>query len=155
MTLMLNQFYMVFQVLLAFFAGALIGWEREHRGAQAGIRTFGYIAMGACVFGIVSRNVPFPADVSRIASQVAIGVGFIGAGLIFRVGDYVGGLTTAATLWCTSAIGLAISFGMYTISIVSTLIIFIFLRMPRTKFWRVVSAKESKRKNGVDNGNGV
>lgn len=135
------QLYSLLQVVLSFFAGAIIGWEREHRGAQAGIRTFGCIAMGACVFGIISRNVPFPADPSRIAAQVAIGVGFIGAGVIFRIGDHVGGLTTAATLWCTSAIGLAIAFGLYAVSFVTTLIIFIFLRMPRTKFWRVVSAK--------------
>jgi putative Mg2+ transporter-C (MgtC) family protein len=139
-----NQLYMLLQVALAFLAGAIIGWEREHRGAQAGIRTFGYIAMGACVYGVISRNLPFPADPSRIASQVAIGVGFIGAGVIFRVGDHVGGLTTAATLWCTSAIGLAIAFGMYTVSLLSTLIIFVFLRMPRTKMWGLVSAKNHK-----------
>lgn len=138
----INQIVMLLQVLLSFIAGAIIGWEREHRGAQAGIRTFGYISMGACVFGLISQNIPFPADPSRIASQVAIGVGFIGAGVIFRVGDQVGGLTTAATLWCTSAIGLAISFGMYAVSIMTTLIIFIFLRMPRTRLWRKVSAKE-------------
>lgn len=138
----LNQLYLLLQVLLSFTAGAIIGWEREHRGAQAGIRTFGYIAMGACVFGVISRNIPFPGDPSRIASQVAIGVGFLGAGVIFKIGDHVGGLTTAATLWCTSAIGLAIAFGMYTVSILTTLIIFVFLRMPRTKFWRVISAKQ-------------
>lgn len=144
---MLHQIYMFFQVLLAFFAGAIIGWEREHRGAQAGIRTFGCIAMGACVFGVISQAVAFPGDPSRIASQVAIGVGFIGAGVIFRIGDHVGGLTTAATLWCTSAIGLAIAFGMYTIGIVTTLIILIFLRMPRTRFWRAISAKSSHMKD--------
>jgi putative Mg2+ transporter-C (MgtC) family protein len=142
-----NELYMLFQVTLSFLAGAVIGWEREHRGAAAGIRTFGYITMGACVFGIISRHVPFPADTSRIASQVAIGIGFIGAGVIFRTGDRVGGLTTAATLWCSSAIGLAIAFGMYTISIVTILIIFVFLRMPRTKFWRMISAKKYHHKD--------
>jgi putative Mg2+ transporter-C (MgtC) family protein len=143
----LNELYMLFQVTLAFLAGAIIGWEREHRGAHAGIRTFGYIAMGACVFGIISRHVPFPADTGRIASQVAIGIGFIGAGVIFRTGDHVGGLTTAATLWCTSAMGLAIAFGMYTISIATLLIIFIFLRMSRTKFWSIISAKKYTAKD--------
>jgi len=141
MSKVITELYMPLQVVLAFLAGGIIGWEREHRGAKAGIRTFGCIAMGACVFGLISRHVPFPADTSRIASQVAIGVGFIGAGVIFKVGDHVGGLTTAATLWCTSAIGLAIAFEMYTISFITTLIIFIFLLMSRTKIWRVVSAK--------------
>lgn len=150
MTGWMNHLYMAIQVIISFFAGGIIGWEREHRGAQAGIRTFGCIAMGACVFGIISRNIPFPADPSRIASQVAIGVGFIGAGVIFRVGDQVGGLTTAATLWCTSAIGLAIAFGMYTISFITTFIVFIFLRMPRTKIWRIISAKNSHRRHKDD-----
>lgn len=139
---LLTELNMLFLVVLSFIAGAIIGWEREQRGGHAGIRTFGYIAMGACVYGLISRHVPWPADVSRIASQVAIGVGFIGAGVIFRVGDHVGGLTTAATLWCVAAIGLAISFQMYTVSIVTTIVIFIFLRMPRTKFWRKISAKK-------------
>lgn len=138
----LAQLNMVVQVILAFLAGSIIGWEREQRGGQAGIRTFGYIAMGACVYGLISKHVPWPGDVSRIASQVAIGVGFIGAGVIFRVGDHVGGLTTAATLWCVAAIGLAVAFQMYTISIASTVIIFIFLRMPRTKMWRRISTKK-------------
>ncbi|MBA2655259.1 MAG: MgtC/SapB family protein [Gammaproteobacteria bacterium] len=146
MSQFLNELYTLFQVLFSFIAGGTIGWEREHRGAQAGIRTFGCIAMGACVFGIISKSLPFPADPSRIASQVAIGVGFIGAGVIFRVGDQVGGLTTAATLWCTSAIGLAIAFGMYAVSITTTLIILVFLRIPRTRFWRTISAKANKAK---------
>lgn len=146
----LYELYLPFQVLISFVAGAIIGWEREHRGSQAGIRTFGYISMGACVFGVISRNLPFPADTSRIASQVAIGVGFIGAGVIFKIGDHVGGLTTAATLWCTSAIGLAIAFGMYTIAFTSTLVIFIFLRMPRTKWWRAISTKEYQDNKRID-----
>jgi putative Mg2+ transporter-C (MgtC) family protein len=138
----LSEGHMIGQLILAFAAGCIIGWEREHRGAAAGIRTFGYIALGACVFGLISRNVPWPADVSRIASQVAIGVGFIGAGLIFRVGDKVGGLTTAATLWCTSAIGLAFAFNLYWVASVSTVMIFVFLRMPKLKLWKKISGKK-------------
>ncbi len=144
--MLIKQIFMLFQVLFAFFVGGLIGWEREHKGAHAGIRTFGYIAMGACVFGLISQHVPLPADTSRIASQVAIGVGFIGAGVIFRVGDYVGGLTTAATLWCTSAIGLAIAFGMYAVGAITTIIVLIFLRIPSTKLWRRISAKGNKKR---------
>ncbi len=144
---LVHHFYQPLQVVVSFFVGAIIGWEREHRGAHAGIRTFGCIAMGACIFGLISINLPLPADPSRIAAQVAIGVGFIGAGVIFRVGGQIGGLTTAATLWCTSAIGLSIAFGMYNISLISTVIIFIFLRMPQTRVWRVVSAKQNKSNN--------
>ncbi len=89
----------------------LIGWERErHRNiVSAGIRTYGAIALGSCAFGILSFFVA-DGDPSRIASQVVTGIGFLGGGIIFRQGDYVTGLTTAATLWATAAVGLAVSF---------------------------------------------
>jgi putative Mg2+ transporter-C (MgtC) family protein len=93
-----TDFELILRVLLAVFLGGLIGWERERHGISAGIRTYGGIALGACVFGIVSLNIS-GADPSRIAAQVATGVGFLGAGVIFRQDRYVSGLTTAATLW--------------------------------------------------------
>ena len=74
--------------------------------AAQGFRTFGAIAVGSCLFGLISQNVGGVADIARIASQVVVGVGFLGAGVIFRQGDYVAGLTTAATLWGTAAVGL-------------------------------------------------
>jgi putative Mg2+ transporter-C (MgtC) family protein len=94
----------IMRVFIAFLLGGLIGWERERHGISAGIRTYGAICLGACVFGVVSSSIP-GADPSRIAAQVVTGIGFLGGGLIFRQGDYVSGLTTAATLWATAAIG--------------------------------------------------
>jgi putative Mg2+ transporter-C (MgtC) family protein len=106
------------RVVIAFLLGALIGWERERHGISAGVRTYGAISLGACVFGVLSISME-GADPSRIAAQVVTGVGFLGGGVIFRQGDYVSGLTTAATLWATSAIGLAVSFGLYLTSILN------------------------------------
>lgn len=134
----------VFKIVYAFVLGGVIGWERERRGMPAGIRTFGAIAMGSCLFGLVSLMAPWPADPSRIASQVVIGVGFIGAGIFFRQGDYITGLTTAATLWTSAAIGLAVAFDLYLLGLLTTAILLMFLVLPRLTWWPIVS-KKAKR----------
>lgn len=133
---------MLCRIVIAFLLGGLIGWERERHGISAGIRTYGAIALGACVFGIVSGSIT-GADPTRIAAQVATGVGFLGGGVIFRKDNYVSGLTTAATLWATAAIGLAVSFGMYLISGMTAILIFVLLFLPRMKWWKKVSKKMS------------
>jgi len=134
---------MMIRVLIAFFLGAFIGWERERHGISAGIRTYGAISLGACVFGVVSMSIP-GSDPTRIAAQVATGIGFLGAGVIFRQDKYVSGLTTAATLWTTAALGLAVAFGMYTISFLTSLLIFLMLYLPRLKWWASISGKQVK-----------
>jgi putative Mg2+ transporter-C (MgtC) family protein len=129
------------RIIIAFLLGGLIGWERERHGISAGIRTYGAICLGSCVFGIVSLSVA-GADPSRIAAQVVTGIGFLGGGLIFRQGDnYVSGLTTAATLWATAAVGLAVALGMYLISMLTSLLIFALLFLPRLKWWKKISRK--------------
>jgi putative Mg2+ transporter-C (MgtC) family protein len=129
------------RIIIAFLLGGLIGWERERHGISAGIRTYGAICLGSCVFGIVSLSVA-GADPSRIAAQVVTGIGFLGGGLIFRQGDnYVSGLTTAATLWATAAVGLAVALGMYLISMLTALLIFALLFLPRLKWWKKISKK--------------
>jgi putative Mg2+ transporter-C (MgtC) family protein len=129
------------RIIIAFLLGGLIGWERERHGISAGIRTYGAICLGSCVFGIVSLSV-VGADPSRIAAQVVTGIGFLGGGLIFRQDDnYVSGLTTAATLWATAAVGLAVALGMYLISMLTALLIFSLLFLPRLKWWKKISKK--------------
>lgn len=128
------------RILISFLLGAIIGLERERHGISAGIRTYGSISLGACIFGILSISLP-GADPSRIAAQVATGIGFLGGGVIFRQGNVVSGLTTAATLWATSAIGLAVSFGLYAISILTSLLIFLLLYLPRLPWWRKVTGR--------------
>lgn len=136
---------MIFRILLACFLGCLIGWERErHRNiVSAGIRTYGAISLGACAFGILGLFV-VNTDPSRIAAQVVTGIGFLGGGIIFRQGDYVTGLTTAATLWATAAVGLAAAFGLYIIATLTTLLIFLLLYLPRLHWWKKISVKYSK-----------
>lgn len=131
-----------FRIVLSCFLGGLIGWERErHRNiVSAGIRTYGAISLGSCAFGILSMALNH-ADPTRIAAQVVSGIGFLGGGIIFRQGDYVTGLTTAATLWATASVGLAVSFGYYFMSISTAVLIFLLLYMPRLAWWKKISAK--------------
>ena len=115
--------------------GAAIGIEREYHAKEAGLRTHLLVALGSCLFMILSvygfdfmlghDHVSF--DPSRIASQVVTGIGFIGAGTIILQKQVVRGLTTAAGLWVTAAIGLACGNGMYWIALVTTAIVLISL----------------------------
>jgi putative Mg2+ transporter-C (MgtC) family protein len=116
------------RVLVASFLGALLGWQRQHAGQEAGIRTFAAVALGACVFGLVT-----PGD-TRIAAQVVSGVGFLGAGVIMRGRTHVHGLTTAASLWATASIGTAAAYGRYITAVAVAIVLFVLLAIP-TKKW--------------------
>lgn len=137
-----TDFSMFFRVIFACLLGCFIGWERErHRNiVSAGIRTYGAISLGACVFGLLGMYMG-AQDPSRVAAQVVTGIGFLGAGIIFRQGDYVSGLTTAATLWATAAVGLAVAVGLYLTALLIAVLIFLLLYLPRLKWWKKISAK--------------
>ncbi len=125
----------ILRLALATMLGAIIGFEREYHAKEAGIRTHLLVALGACLFMILSvygfdfmldrDHVSF--DPSRIASQVVTGIGFIGAGTIILQKQMVRGLTTAAGLWVTAAIGLACGNGMFIIAAVTTVIVLVSL----------------------------
>lgn len=131
----------VFRLVLALFAGALIGFEREHRGRGAGFRTNILVSIGSALAMIVSYHmmymqfpaalgrddVRFQVDPARIAYGVMTGVGFLGAGAILHVGATVRGLTTAAGLWCVAALGLAFGSGLYLVGITATILVLIVL----------------------------
>ncbi len=108
------------RLLLAAVCSGLIGYERESSRKAAGLRTHTLVGVGAAVFTIVSI-VGFPgSDSSRVAAQIVTGVGFLGAGAIFREGTYVTGLTTAAGLWVVAALGMASGSGSYWVAIIGT-----------------------------------
>jgi putative Mg2+ transporter-C (MgtC) family protein len=139
-----TDFILFFRVIFACLLGCIIGWERErHRSntISAGIRTYGAICLGACAFCIVSMSIP-NADASRVAAQVVTGIGFLGGGIIFRQGNYVTGLTTAATLWATAAVGLAVAVGMYLTSLLIAILIYLLLYLPRIPMWKKISVKQ-------------
>ena len=127
---------MVLRLLLATALGAGIGYQRERSGKVAGLRDHVLIALGAALFGVVSIfGFSGAVDPSRVAAGVVAGVGFIGAGVIFREprGEGVAGLTSAATIWVSAAIGLAAGAGLYLMSVVVTLVTVGVLAVPRVR----------------------
>ena len=130
------EYEFILRIFVAALLGGLIGLEREYRAKEAGFRTHFLVALGSALFMIVSAygfsDVPMNDmttrwDVSRIAAQVVSGIGFIGAGtIIFRKQEnVVSGLTTAAGVWVTAAIGMACGGGMYLLAVVSTALVLI------------------------------
>ncbi|ADC89911.1 MgtC/SapB transporter [Thermocrinis albus DSM 14484] len=117
----------VIRLTLAAFLGALIGFERERRRQPAGFRTHAVLALGSSLMSLLSVYVSYRygnhADPGRVISQVLAGIGFLGAGAILRMGTSVKGLTTAASLWTTAGIGLAVGAGMYMLSVVSVFLL--------------------------------
>lgn len=113
------------QLVISASLGALIGLERELSGKDPSLRTFALISLGSCIFGILSvASVEGLAhgDPSRIAAQVVTGIGFLGAGTIFRSENGITGLTTATLIWCTAGIGLAVGFGYVELSVAATVV---------------------------------
>jgi len=135
----------VWRLVVAAVLGALVGIEREVHDQPAGLRTHLTVALGAAVFGVVStlgfsefvtdqRAVNVQFDVTRVASQVVVGIGFLGAGIIFRAGSKVRNLTTAASLWVTAAVGLAAGvgdLGIAAVAALALLVALLLLRVPR------------------------
>lgn len=117
---MLGFFQVLFRLTLAALLAALFGIEREHRHKPAGLRTNILVGVGSALIMIVSQS--FLDEPSRIAAGVVTGIGFLGAGLIIQGRDHVLGITTAATIWMVSAIGLAVGIGYYSAAIAAELI---------------------------------
>jgi putative Mg2+ transporter-C (MgtC) family protein len=118
----------IVRLTLAAIAGAIIGAEREYRNKSAGFRTLILISVGSCLFTITSVLIEDDSR-DRIASNIVTGIGFVGAGVIFKSETGVRGLTTAATVWVTAAIGMAIAAGMYVAAGIASLLVLIVLNI--------------------------
>lgn len=123
---LIGEAELMFRVGLACILGWLIGNERKNRNKSAGTRTHAIVALGAALAMVVSKygfqDIP-DYDAARVAAQVVSGVGFLGAGIIFVRNNLVNGLTTAAGLWATASVGLAMGSGLYVIGIASALVL--------------------------------
>lgn len=128
-----NAINSIYKLLLSLLLGCCVGLERKRKGQIAGLRTFALISMGATLAMILSIYVPQEylglknGDPGRIAAQVITGIGFLGAGAIIQSKGSVRGLTTAASIWIVATIGMAVGVGLYTLSIVATLLIILVL----------------------------
>ena len=124
------------KLLLSMILGAMVGLERRHKGQIAGMRTFALICMGATLAMLVSIYIPERlfgwtenGDPGRIAAQVISGIGFLGAGAIIQMKGSVRGLTTAAGMWMTASIGLAVGAGMYWVAVIASVLIILVLTL--------------------------
>jgi len=119
-----DQMAMVGRLALAAFLGAFVGIEREIRGYPAGVRTIALVALGSALFTEIST---ITGSEDRIAAGIVSGIGFLGAGVIFREGYTVRGITTAATIWSAAAVGMAVGRELYLAAGLGSLLIFILL----------------------------
>ena len=145
------------QLALALLLGTLMGVERELAKKKAGMRTFGLVSLGSCLFSLISLNAlkfiggaeavgALNFDPTRIAAQVVVGIGFLGAGIIIFDSSKLRGVTTAAGLWVAAAIGMAVGYKFYAVSIFTTilvLIVFIFLWTVEEKIVKMAAYRPS------------
>lgn len=154
---MVTEVDVALRIAVAVLLGGLIGLERELTGQAAGLRTHMTVALGAALFGVVSAygfdeflrpraDTNFQVDVTRIASNVVTGVGFLGGGAILKHGASVRGLTTAASMWVTAAVGLAVGLGSFFAGTLTTAVLIVALsalRVPRRWIRRRGLSKET------------
>jgi putative Mg2+ transporter-C (MgtC) family protein len=136
----LNTITMLVRIMLAALAGGCVGFERGYHGRAAGLRTHMLVCLGAALTAMIGcylTQTGYSSDVQRTGAQVMSGVGFLGAGTILLKKDSskITGLTTAAGLWSTAAIGLAVGYGLYEAAIVTVIVVvFAFTLMSRLEF---------------------
>jgi len=150
------QLLLIIQTTVAFILGAIIGLERDFHGSPAGVRTYAAVCLGSCVFGLISTHAQGAysyqsvVDPTRIAAQIVSGIGFLGAGVIFRHGVTTIGLTTAATIWAAAAIGLCVAFQLYWVSVFATFLIVCVLALNEFPMWLTFKRKLKQSRSRDD-----
>jgi putative Mg2+ transporter-C (MgtC) family protein len=127
----------VYKAFFALIAGLILGFEREMKDKSAGLKTITIICLGSALFSILSYKLAGTGDPTRIASYIVSGIGFLGAGVIFKEGFNVYGLTTAGVIWIAAAVGMAIGFGEINIAftfLISALIIIYVAKLLTNRF---------------------
>jgi len=132
---MIENSELVLRLVLSVLFGGLIGLEREVVHKPAGVRTHMLVSLGSALFVLVAAE-SIPSDVVRIMAGIATGIGFLGAGTIFKAKSDVHGLTTAASIWAVAAVGLAVGLGYYLITLVSVILVIIVLQLNKLEFFR-------------------
>lgn len=129
---LVNNLIFVFNIILSTLFGLMLGFEREKRGKRAGLRTFSLICLGSTVFTMLSVYSFGASEPARIASTVVAGIGFIGAGVIWKGGGdqtVVHGITTATDIWVSAAIGMAVGVGQYIMAFATFIMLMLVLNM--------------------------
>lgn len=151
---MITDTQIILRLMLSMILGGLVGFERQTHKRDAGLRTHILVCLGSCLIMLTSIYIfevykdQVPLDPGRIAAGVITGIGFLGAGTIIRGREEVKGLTTAASLWIVSAIGLSAGIGFYKASIFATLLVLIVLSVLRRIEVVVFPPEELKKNQG-------
>ncbi|MEC5144934.1 MgtC/SapB family protein [Chitinophaga sp. 212800010-3] len=148
------ELIIVVKLLVSFLLGAFIGFDREKHSRDAGLRTYAAVCIGATLFTAVAAHlISDVAAASRVIANIVTGVGFLGAGIIYR-NNSAGtshGLTTAATVWCTAAVGVAVGLNMFIIGIVGAIALYFLLSLHHQHWYIKWKNKITSKHNG--NGN--
>lgn len=120
-----NEIYLI---LVSIFIGLIIGIEREYFNKSAGLRTFILVSFGSCVFTILSIKIGL-SNPDRLAANIITGIGFLGAGVIFKEDNKIAGVTTATTIWATSSLGMAVGSGHIYLAILGAFMVMLTLRL--------------------------
>ena len=123
------------RLVLAVVAGGFIGLEREVVHKPAGVRTHMLVCLGSALFVLVTLET-LPNEAARIIAGIATGIGFLGAGTIFKTKNEVQGLKTAASVWTVAAIGVAVGLGYYLMTIIAVILILIILQLNKLEFFK-------------------
>ncbi len=138
----MQEFEYLGQIFLAVILGGILGWQRERWGKSAGPRTYALVTAGSALFTLLSIHAFSGSDPSRVASQIITGIGFLGAGTILHREQRVEGLTTAAGLWATAAIGMTVGVRFYILAVSATILMLTILILHENKL------KQQFRHNG-------
>jgi putative Mg2+ transporter-C (MgtC) family protein len=126
---MMLELEQIIKLISAFILSGIVGLEREVSSKPAGLRTHALVGLGSALLTILSRE-GFPgSDPARIAAAVIVGMGFLGAGTILKTEGRIVGLTTAASLWITAAVGVAVGAGYYVLAVVTTILTYLSLKL--------------------------
>ncbi|OQP58951.1 hypothetical protein A3860_39150 [Niastella vici] len=148
-----GELIIVLKLIVSFLLGAFIGYDRERHGREAGIRTYAAVCIGATLFTAVANHlVNDVAAASRVIANIVTGVGFLGAGIIYRNNSSgtSHGLTTAATIWCTAAVGVAVGVNMFIIAIIGAVALYFLLSLHHQKWYIKWKEKMMKSHNEAD-----
>lgn len=115
-------------ITISVFIGLLIGAEREYRNKSAGLRTFILVSFGSCLFTILSVKIGIE-NPDRLAANIITGIGFLGAGVIFKDDNKIGGITTATTIWATASLGMAVGSGHIVLALLGTVLVLLILSL--------------------------
>lgn len=146
------ELIIVVKLIISFLLGAFIGFDRERHGRDAGIRTYAAVCIGSTLFTAIAEHLASDVSApSRVIANIITGVGFLGAGIIYRNNNAGSshGLTTAATVWCTAAIGVAVGLNMFIIAIVGSVFLFFLLSLHHQNWyinWKKTAVIKQEKK---------